>query len=183
MKTNLILSASVFLLTSLTACSSKQKGDTSYLDASSYAETSYDNSIDEGRVSEGSINVSYTEMAGNTITIPVKLNGMNLDMIYDTGASATMITVAEAKYLYDKGSLTENDFLDLNQYQIANGEIMTGLRINLKNVDIGDKIHLENIVAVVVENQQAPLLLGQSVMKKFKEISVDRDNKVVKFFR
>jgi aspartyl protease family protein len=183
MKTNLILSASIFLLISLTACSSKQNGDTSYLNTSNYAETSYDDPIDEGRVSEGSINVPYTEMAGNTITIHVKLNGMSLDMIFDTGASFTCITLAETKYLYDKGSLTDDDFLGQTQYQTADGNISAGLRINLREVSIGDNITLRNIEALVVENQQAPLLLGQSVMKMFREISVDRENKVVKFFK
>jgi aspartyl protease family protein len=159
--------------------SSKSGGDTSYLDGSSdysdYTEETF-------AADDNSIKIAYTEQQGNTITIPVKINGMGLDMIFDTGASTTCITLAEAQYLYEKGNLSDKDFIDYQQFQTADGNIFVGLRIVLRDVQIGGKITLHNIEAVVVQNQQAPLLLGQSVMKKFREISVDRENKLVKFF-
>jgi aspartyl protease family protein len=167
-------------LSSCIGCSSEQGKNTSYLGAL------YTDDIpiyEDIEINDSSIKITYTEMDGNTITIPVKINGMGLDMIFDTGASSTCITVAEAQYLYEKGKLTETDIIDLQQFQTADGTISTGLRINLRNVDIGDDIHLNNVEALVVENQEAPLLLGQSVMKKFREISIDRNNQVVKFFK
>ena len=165
--------------------SSKSDGDTSYLDGSGDYYSDYEEYTEQETVIENdnSIKIAYTEEYGNTITIPVKINGMGLDMIFDTGASSTCITLAEAQYLYDKGNLTEDDIVDVQQFQTADGNISTGLRIILRNVSIGEKIRLYNIEALVVQNQQAPLLLGQSVMKKFREISVDRENKVVKFFK
>jgi aspartyl protease family protein len=182
----------LFFCLSLTGCggcsSNGGKPDTSYLDVPGYAmpiieETEEETEQTETPNTDNTVKIAYTEMLGNTITIPVKINGMGLDMIYDTGASSTMITLAEAKYLYSKGTLTDADIMNIAKFQTANGAIVEGLRINIRNIDIGDKIHLENVEAIVVENQQAPLLLGQSVMKKFREISVDRDNKVVKFFK
>jgi aspartyl protease family protein len=165
------------------ACSSNQSNDTAYLDAfSDYSEDSYTDYTEEKPINANSINIPYSEMYGNTITIPVRINGITLNMIFDTGASSTCITLAEANYLYDKGSLTDDDLLGETQYQTADGNLSVGLRINLREVSIGDNITMHNIEALVVENQQAPLLLGQSVMKRFKEISVDRENKVVKFF-
>ncbi|MBK7094449.1 MAG: retroviral-like aspartic protease family protein [Saprospiraceae bacterium] len=168
-----------FLL-SCRSCKS-DKPDTSYLDTSTYETTDIENI--ENSIIEQSIEIPFTEQYGNTITIPVKINGMSLEMIYDTGASSTMITLAEARYLYEKGNLKYDDIIDYQQFQTANGQIETGLRINLKNVQIGDKINLYDIEAVVVQNQLAPLLLGQSVMKHFKEISIDRENKFVKFYK
>jgi aspartyl protease family protein len=171
---------------SLTGCGgcSSNSGSTSYL-VSDYGDESYTSDYttsEDMSLYAGSINIPYSEQHGNTITIPVKINGMGLDMIFDTGASSTCITLAEARYLYEKGTLTQSDFLEEMNYQTADGNISVGLRINLREVQIGDKITLQNIEALVVENQQAPLLLGQSVMKKFREISVDRENKLVKFF-
>ena len=128
------------------------------------------------------IAIPYTEMYGNTIMLPVKINGVRLDMIFDTGASSTCITVAEAQYLYDKGRLSENDILDIQTYQTADGNISVGLRVVLREIVIGETICMSNIEALVVENQQAPLLLGQSVLRNFREVSVDRKNKVVKFY-
>jgi aspartyl protease family protein len=170
------------ILTGSNGCSSKS-GDTSYLDdVSGYSD--YGEYTEEAPVTsaDNSIRIAYTEMYGNTITIPVKINGMGLDMIFDTGASSTCITLAEAQYLYDKGNLTDNDIIDVQQFQTADGNISVGLRIILREVSIGDKIKLSDIEALVVQNQQAPLLLGQSVMKNFREISVDRENRVIKFF-
>ena len=128
------------------------------------------------------IAIPYTEMYGNTIMLPVKINGVGLDMIFDTGASSTCITVAEAQYLYDKGRLSEEDILDVQAYQTADGNIRVGLRIVLREVAIGESILLNDVEALVVEDQLAPLLLGQSVLKNFKEVSVDRKNRVVKFY-
>jgi len=128
------------------------------------------------------IAVPYTEMYGNTIMLPVKINGVGLDMIFDTGASSTCITVAEAQYLYDKGLLSEDDILDVQAYQTADGNISVGLRVVLMEIVIGENICVNNVEALVVEDQQAPLLLGQSVLRNFKEVSVDRENNVVKFY-
>lgn len=128
------------------------------------------------------IPVPYKESNDNTIVIPVKINGVGLDMIFDTGATSTCITVAEAQYLYDKGRLSEEDILDVQAYQTADGNIRVGLRIVLREVAIGESILLNDVEALVVEDQLAPLLLGQSVLKNFKEVSVDRKNRVVKFY-
>lgn len=128
------------------------------------------------------IAIPYTEMYGNTIMLPVKINGVGLDMIFDTGASSTCITVAEAQYLYDKGLLSEDDILNVQAYQTADGNISVGLRVILSKIVIGETICVSNVEALVVEDQQAPLLLGQSVLRNFKEVSVDRENNVVKFY-
>lgn len=163
-------------------CSTDSESDTSYLESGDSEYPLYQDNTDEKvSLEENSINIPYSEMYGNTITIPVKLNGMSLDMIFDTGASSTCITLAEAQYLYEKGNLTNEDILDIQQFKTADGSITAGLRIILRDVSIGDKINLHDIEAIIVQNQKAPLLLGQSVMKKFREITVDRENKVIKF--
>ncbi|MEP7197107.1 MAG: retropepsin-like aspartic protease [Saprospiraceae bacterium] len=174
----------ILLLSGCNGCSSNSGSTTSYLDESpEYSDDAKYSEVITTAIEDSSIRISYTEMHGNTITIPVKINGMTLDMIFDTGASSTCITRAEAQYLYEKGTLTENDIVDVQQFQTADGNITVGLRIVLRDITIGDKISLHNIEAIVVQNQQAPLLLGQSVMKQFREISVDREHSVIKFFK
>ena len=182
----LTFSISIILITQLaTGCNSCSSGsDTSYLDdvyqdaddGDYYGETY--SSLDGDF-----IEISYTERPGNTITIPVSINnGLMLDMIFDTGASSTCITLIEAEYMYAKGLLTDDDIIDVQQFQTADGNISAGLRIILREVAIGNEINLRDIEAIVVQSQQAPLLLGQSVMKQFREISVDRENSIIKFF-
>ncbi|MBR3798538.1 MAG: retroviral-like aspartic protease family protein [Clostridia bacterium] len=146
----------------------------------SYSQSSSSDNIDNGTTC---IKVAYEEMDGGTITVPVKINGMSLDMIFDTGASSTCITLAEANYLYEKGKLNDNDILDTQQFMTADGNLFEGLRVLLRKVQIGDEIMLHDVEAVVVQNQMAPLLLGQTVLKQFREVSVDRENGVVKFYK
>lgn len=126
--------------------------------------------------------IPFRENVGGILTIPVTINGMRLDMIFDTGASTTLITLAEANYMFEKGRLTEDDIVDVSRLQIADGSITVGVTINLREVILGDQLCLTNVEAVVVENQQAPLLLGQSVMKYFAETSVDRTSSTIKFY-
>ncbi len=128
----------------------------------------------------GDLEIPFTTLPSGNITIPVKINGVTFDMMYDTGASVTMITAAEAKYMYQKGNFTTDDILNYQKFQTANGEISVGLKINLKKVELGE-ITLRNIEAVVVANQQAPLLLGQTVMREFGNFTVDYDKKVIRF--
>ena len=61
----------------------------------------------------------------------------------------------------------------------ANGNVSVGTVINLKNVNFGD-FTLNNIRASVVQNQKAPLLLGQSVLGRLGKIEIDNSKNVIK---
>lgn len=151
-----------------------------------YADTLYNtDSTAYDSTNDGSINVPYNQKGNDLITLPIKVNNVGFEMIFDTGASTTCITLAEAQYMFQKGSLTSDDLLEDGPalFQTADGSISVGLRVNLREVKIGDQITLYNVEALVVDNMDAPLLLGQSVFKKFKEISVDMKNKWIKFFK
>ena len=57
----------------------------------------------------------------------------------------------------------------------ATGEIHEGTKIRLREIKIGDSV-LRNVEASVTHNQQAPLLLGQSVLERFGTITIDNIN-------
>jgi aspartyl protease family protein len=167
----------LFVLSILSSCSDNSL-DTSYLevDDDEYYESDYDFDT------QSYYSVAFTESYGDIIIVPVKINGVTFDMIYDTGASNTTISLTEAIYLYDKGYLTDEDIVGIESYQTADGSIHEGVKIILRSVDIGTDIKLKNISASVVLSQDAPLLLGQSVFREFTEISVDHENQVLKFY-
>ncbi len=145
-------------------------------------EAEYDNADEGNPTYSNCFAIPFKVASSGVITIPVTINGMHLDMIFDTGASSTFITLAEANYLFEKGRLSDDDIIDIMQFQTADGGITAGVTINLREVVLGDQLRLTNVEAVVVENQQAPLLLGQSVMKHFAETSIDRTNSTIKFY-
>jgi aspartyl protease family protein len=105
----------------------------------------------------------------------IEINGIRLRFIFDTGASSISISPAEANVLYRQGTLRKEDILDKEYFQDATGRISEGTKINLRTVKIGNKI-LKNIEATVVNNINAPLLLGQTVLENFGNIEIDNKN-------
>jgi aspartyl protease family protein len=105
----------------------------------------------------------------------IEINGLKLKFIFDTGASNICISSAEATVLYRQGTLHRDDILDVQYFQDATGKVSAGTRINLRTVKIGN-IVIKNIEATVINNNEAPLLLGQSALEKFGKISIDNKN-------
>ncbi|MBQ9584116.1 MAG: TIGR02281 family clan AA aspartic protease [Bacteroidales bacterium] len=112
---------------------------------------------------------------GGTFEIPCDINGLPLQMIFDTGASDVTISSVEANFMLKNGYLSQKDIKGKKYYQIANGQISEGTVITLREVKIGDAI-LHNVDASVVKSQKAPLLLGQSAMERFGTITIDNQN-------
>ena len=106
--------------------------------------------------------------------IPCKINGIPLNFVFDTGASEVSISITEAKFLIKQGLITETDLLEKTDYQIADGSIVEGMKINIKTIDI-DGIILQNVKATIIDSQSAPLLLGQSAIKRLGRYSIDND--------
>ena len=112
---------------------------------------------------------------GGTFEIPCDINGLALQMIFDTGASDVTISSVEANFMFKNGYLSEKDIKGKRYYQVATGQINEGTVITLREVRIGDAI-LHNVDASVVKSQKAPLLLGQSAMERFGAITIDNQN-------
>lgn len=79
-----------------------------------------------------------------------------------------------------QGQITEDDILGQQQFQDATGGISVGTIIRLKTVEIGG-IVLHNVEANVVDNIQAPLLLGQTALSKFGKVTIDYNNNTIGF--
>ena len=77
------------------------------------------------------ITVPFEEIGGVKY-VNVKVNGIGFEMIFDTGASTTLISLAEARYLWDKNLLTQDDIIKREQFAVADGSICDGLIVNLK---------------------------------------------------
>lgn len=125
--------------------------------------------------------VPFEEQSGVKL-IDVTVNGQfTVKMILDSGCSGTLISIAEAKYLYEKGCFTEEDILGTTKSQIADGSIVENMVINLRQLVIGGQIACTNVTATVSANAQAPLLLGNEVLNRAPSYSVDNENKLIKF--
>lgn len=124
--------------------------------------------------------IPYNDKAGVKI-IAVKVNGIGLDMVFDTGCSGTLISIAEAYYLYQKGLLNDNDFLGTAKSIIADGSIVENMVINLKEVIIANQILCPNVKATVSKNIDAPLLLGNEILDRTESYTIDNINRTITF--
>jgi len=120
-------------------------------------------------------NVLVMEMENGVRYVWIEINGIRLRFIFDTGASSICISPAEATVLYRQGTLNKEDILNTEYFQDATGKISEGTKVNLREVKIGDMI-LYNVEALVIDNVNAPLLLGQSVLERFGSIEIDNVN-------
>lgn len=125
-------------------------------------------------------NVIKMETENGVKYVWVEINDLKLRFIFDTGASNICISPAEATVLYRQGTLSKEDILNNEYFQDATGKISEGTKINLRTVKVGNII-LENVEAIVIDNVNAPLLLGQSVFEKFGKIKIDNVNSEIVF--
>ena len=119
--------------------------------------------------------VAISRHSGGTFEVPCSVNGLNLSMLFDTGASDVTISSVEANFMLKNNYLSKDDIKGKNYYQIANGDLVEGTVITLREVKVGEAL-LHNVDASVVKSQKAPLLLGQSVMERFGTITIDNIN-------
>ncbi|MBR5147996.1 MAG: retroviral-like aspartic protease family protein [Bacteroidaceae bacterium] len=117
--------------------------------------------------------IQMTEDMG-VYKIPCEVNGLKAKMIFDTGASVVSLSRSFAEILIENDKLASSDFIGLSKSVVADGRTVEQTNIILRTMRIGD-ITLKDVKAVVVNEQKAPLLLGQSAIQQLGEISIKGD--------
>ena len=125
--------------------------------------------------SHSSRNKLKMELQNGVRYVWIEINGIKLRFIFDTGASSICISPAEATVLYRQGTLQKEDILSVEYFQDATGKISEGTKVKLSEVRIGNMV-LKNVEALVIDNVNAPLLLGQTVLERFGSIEIDNVN-------
>lgn len=138
------------------------------------ADADGDDSAYELKVEE----IPFTKEDG-VCKVKCAINALPLHFIFDTGATDVSISSVEATFMAKNDFLSSSDIIGKQNYQTADGNITEGTVINLKDVKLGS-LHLNNIKASVVRNQEAPLLLGQSVLSKLGKIEIDNTKNVLR---
>ena len=118
------------------------------------------------------------EKEGGVYKVPCSVNGLKLKFIFDTGAASVCISETYADMMLENEYLEESDIKGVSQSTIADGSNIDNVVINLRKVEIGG-LSLENVSAVVVPTQNAPLLLGQSVIQRLGKVSIDGEYLVI----
>ena len=117
------------------------------------------------------VEIPFTKDSGVT-KVKCEINGLPLHFVFDTGAADVTMSMVEANFMLKNDYIKPSDIVGAARYIDANGDITEGTVVNLRNVNFGG-LELDNVRASVVRNQQAPLLLGQSVLGRLGKIEID----------
>lgn len=112
------------------------------------------------------------EEYGGVYRIPCSVNGAKMKFIFDTGASNVCLSLSMAEYLYDNDYITSDDILGKGSSSVADGRIVDHVIINIRDIEISGN-HIKNVQAVVIDGQNAPLLMGQSAIQKIGPITLN----------
>mgnify|MGYP002558740324 CR=1 FL=1 len=116
---------------------------------------------------------------GETYVVECKVNSLPLRFVLDTGASDVSISDVEAAFMFKNGYLSSRDVRGDGRYLTADGSVIQGTIVNLRDIEFAG-LHLRNVRASVVKSQNAPLLLGQSVLSHLGKIEIDTKDSVIR---
>ena len=120
------------------------------------------------------------EKDGGIYKIPCKVNGVKMKFIFDTGASMVSMSESMARFLLEGEYLSVSDIKGGGQSVLADGSIVNHAVITLRDIEI-EGLHLHDILAVVIEGQNAPLLLGQTAIQELGSITIEGNKLIINY--
>ena len=114
------------------------------------------------------------EKEGGVYVVPINLNGaITLNAIIDSGASDVSIPADVVSTLIRAKTISQEDFLGLETYTLADGTRVPSTKFRIKNLKVGNR-YLEDVTASIASSK-AVILLGQSFLGRFKSWSIDNE--------
>ncbi len=120
------------------------------------------------------------ELPNSVFTVQISIEGQIRNFLFDTGASELIIDSDLERELLLNGSIGRENYLEKRPFILANGDKVTAQMIRVNNVRVGDYIVNNTVIAVI---DGGDLLLGNGFLKKFKNWSLDSQNKVIKVYK
>ena len=115
---------------------------------------------------------------GGTFNVPATINGqLTLKFVVDSGAADVSIPVDVVMTLLRTGTITDDDFLDKQTYQLADGSTVPSQRFVIRTLKIGDKT-VRNVIGSIAP-VAGSLLLGQSFLGRFELWSIDNERRAL----
>ena len=133
------------------------------------------------------VRVPFRRTASGLAEVQVSINGEPFNMLWDTGASITSISLLELAKLFKQSKISQSDYVDSVQMSFADGSIVTEYMFHISEIYIQGKdnqyLRLTDIVAVVSENVDAPLLIGQNVINNLPKHSFNESTQEIEFIK
>ena len=118
------------------------------------------------------------EQDGDCYLVGANVNGVPMKMILDTGASTMSISIIEYEFLKKQKLISDSTAVQVSECTIANGDTTKCFMIKIAQVSIGDT-SVKNVDCLVMENPDAPLLLGMNVLNGLGGVSINYKRKLL----
>lgn len=110
--------------------------------------------------------------------IPCTVNGAEMNFIFDTGAYIVSLSRQMADYLLNNNYISASDICGTGTSTTADGRTVSHTTVNIRELGIGGHV-LHNVKAVILDSQQAPLLLGQSAIRRLGRIELHKNQLII----
>lgn len=107
--------------------------------------------------------------------VNVKVYELARKFIFDTGASSISFGESFFNDLTSKGYINQSNILGTTQCIIADGSCLDATIVKLDYVSLGE-FEMRDVQATVIKANNVPFLLGQSLLSKFGQITLDYNN-------
>jgi len=115
---------------------------------------------------------------GGALLVPVEINdSVKLDFMLDSGASVVTIPADVAMTLIRTGTLTRDDYLGRETFQLADGRKVPSTILRIRTLKVGD-IVVHDVQASVTDSKGS-LLLGQTFLARLSTWSIDNARHVL----
>lgn len=121
--------------------------------------------------------VKMDKMDGNYF-VPCQINGLELNLIFDPGASHVTLSLTEAQFMLKNGLIFQSDLSGTPITPSLEKESSGNTELSIRELRIGN-ITLRDVKANVVHDMTAPLLFGQSAITKLGEYHIESDDLVI----
>lgn len=141
--------------------------------------------VAEVKLSGEKVLVPFKRMESGLAEVQVSLNGVPFNMWWDTGASMTCISLLELEKLAKEGKISLDDYVGPAMSKIADGSTTESAVFTIKEIYIqgldNKYLILKDVAAMVSPNAQAPLLIGQNVIRNLPRHSFNESTGVIEF--
>lgn len=124
-----------------------------------------------GLVSCKQVTIEMTETIG-VYYVPCEIDGLPLQLVFDTGASYVSISRPMTLLLERYGYITKDDYIGTTPITVGDGYTKDCPIINLSTVKVGNLL-VHDVQGVIIEGSRPLMMLGQSAIKKLGKTTID----------
>tara|TARA_Y100000766_G_scaffold283986_1_gene301129 strand:+ start:1674 stop:2717 length:1044 start_codon:yes stop_codon:yes gene_type:complete len=124
--------------------------------------------------------IKLIDFLGNGYKIKINIDGVVKYFLFDTGASDLIIDSDMERELIFNGSIKKDDYLDEQEFILADNSTVMARVVRLNNIKIGDFV-VDNVIVSVIDG--GSLLCGLGLLNKFRKWDFIKDSETLIIYK